>query len=247
MAASRLEIPTMKRFLNSLVLCLSLAASACTGGEPEPKTQPGMDGKGDVGPAGPAGPQGERGPQGPQGERGQQGLPGAQGERGLQGLQGAQGLQGPQGPQGPAGANIAIAFAHQGASEGYSDRPWLSPIEGAELGITVPQLHASSLLRVLMTGRVMAAQAGGGRVTCHLVLTDTRDGEESILAMEHVEVEAPEDGARRSTPVYVSTLVHESVPAGQHHLALQVARDSENEEGKCFVQGAVLEVNYRAQ
>ena len=85
-------------------------------------------------------------------------------------------------------------------------------------------------------------------MTCHLVLTDTRDGEESILAMEHVEVEAPVDGARRSTPVYVHSLVHEMVQAGPHQLALQVARDSENgEDAKCFVQGAVLEVNYRAQ
>ncbi len=78
-------------------------------------------------------------------------------------------------------------------------------------------------------------------MTCHLVLTDTRDGEESTLTMEHVEVEAPVDG-RRSTSVYVSALVHESVQAGPHHLALQVARDSGNEEGQCFVQGAVLEV-----
>jgi hypothetical protein len=241
----------MKRILNSLVLCLSLVgASACTGGEPDSKPGPVVDGKESIGPAGPmgpAGPQGERGPQGLQGERGPQGLPGAQGERGAQGLQGPQGVQGLPGPRGPAGTSLAIAFAHQGASEGYSDRPWLSPIEGAELEVNVPGLNASSLLRVLVTGRVMVAQTGGGRVTCHLVLTDTRDGEESYLAMEHVEVEAPVDG-RRSVPVYVSTLVHESVEAGPHHLALQVARDSENgEDAKCFVQGAVLEVSYRAQ
>jgi hypothetical protein len=181
------------------------------------------------GPPGARGPRGDRGvagPAGPAGTPGEPGEPGQQGPAGPEGPAGPAGPKGIQGEQGLAGATLVGAQNVVPTGEWIPGTSWTTVMNG----FTGRTTGGALLVRV----NIPITAKNPGRLACHTTVDGNWVGSYAFpqtlpddFHKEGAISAAAPWGASESWMLWSSSRVYGSVPAGEHHFAVQCATSAE--------------------